>query len=191
MSATATPPRQPHVPGAVIILSISALLMTVPGAVLARPQGLFPAAVVMAALIIAWRAPRPVPVPVRLDPRGAQWISVTSALEGVAAVGGLLACLVAGQLSWWFPLVLGSVAIHLTAFLIWIRRRVDLVLVPVSWVGVGVSVVLTAQGQWRAGWIEGGWVMAIAVLGYVLALATPAGNALCGPVRVERVRTAG
>lgn len=176
-------------PGALVILTCSAIAMSLPGAVLAGPPGLLATVLIALATLWCWTRTRPTPPPTRLGRRGAAWVQATAIAEGVVTTTGFIPLMMTGHIRWWLPLVLCSVSIHLTTFLVWARRRADLLLVPVSWAAVGLSAALTAQGQWRAGWVEGGWVMAVAVLGYVLVLATPAGNVLCGPVRMGRART--
>ena len=139
-ASTGTPggPRPVH--GALPILSISSLMMVAPGAILMRPLGILPALAAAVAVVIALRSPRPEARPLQLGRRGAQWVGASSALEGIVAVGGVLLCLVADQMQWWFPLLLASVALHLTTFLIWARRRIDLLLVPIAWTSAGLAI---------------------------------------------------
>lgn len=190
-ASTGTPggPRPVH--GALPILSISSLMMVAPGAILMRPLGILPALAAAVAVVIALRSPRPEARPLQLGRRGAQWVGASSALEGIVAVGGVLLCLVADQMQWWFPLLLASVALHLTTFLIWARRRIDLLLVPIAWTSAGLAIALTAQGDWRTAWASAGWLMAVVVVGYLLVLATPVANALSGPVWMRRARSVG
>ena len=172
--------------GPLVILTCSAIALSLPGAVLSGAVGIVVTVLISIAALWCWTRTRPTLPPTRLGHRGALWAQVTSAMEGIVTTTPLVPLMMVGQGRWWFPLVLCTVSIHLTTFLIWARRRADLLLVPASW----VAVVLTAQGQWHSGWVEGGWMMAVVDLGYVLILATPAGNALCGPIRLGRARTA-
>ena len=133
--------------GPLVILTCSAIAMSLPGAVLAGPPGLLVAVLIALATLWCWTRTRPTPPPTRLGRRGAAWVQATAIAEGVVTTTSFIPLMMTGHIRWWLPLVLCSVSVHLTTFLVWARRRADLLLVPVSWAAVGLSAALTAVAR--------------------------------------------
>lgn len=177
------------VPGALNILSASAVMMTVPGSIWAPPTGPVVTALVVSIVLVSRMLPAPIRRPSAISAIGKAWISGTSALEGITALGGLAVLPPMGLVRWWFPVLLAAMAVHLSTFTVWMRRVVDVLLVPVAWVAVAVAVGSVYVGELQNGWVLSGWLMSTAVTGYVIALSTPAGNMLCGPASKWQTRT--
>ena len=156
------------------VLSLSALVMVAPGAVFLPHVGL--AVLVLVACLVMRLRTLPEPTAPSRHPgrpvaeAGLRWAGTTSALEGVAPALGAPMLLIDSLRPWWFLLLLGVVSLHLTGFLVWWFRWVDVAAVPLAWGAVVVCAAGRVSASWRTGWAVSGWVMGTAVLIYLAAL---------------------